>query len=623
MPIDERLYPLLERWVAEAETGRLLPAADLCRDCPDLLAEAESQIAVLRRFHLLAQPNATTAVEVQARVETKAGSSARRLSGDSLPEPGDVFGRYRILAKLGSGGMGIVCKAHDTQLDRTVALKVMRPDVAAIPSACQRFLREARALAAVRHDHVIAIYDHGEIDGVPFVAMPLLAGETLETRLGRQSPLPQDEVIRIGVELAEGLAAVHARGLIHRDLKPSNVWLEAPGGRVQLLDFGLVRDPGSRDGVTFPGALVGTPAYMSPEQANGYDLDPRSDLFSLGSVLYQAATGRVAFAASTVTATLAAVGEKNPAPARRVNPAVSAALSDLIQRLHRKKPSDRPASASEVVRQLRDLTSLGATTDWHPVEPIGRRWRTRPRRGRLVALAGMLALLLVLGAILATHFRNRPEKSVTVHDPLPARNESAEPLRVRELNVNVFHLERIDNRRSGSLRVLGKESFGAVLDDDMQVTARLSRPAYCYLIVFRPDGKDEVLYPQGAHRVPEKTDQPHYPSLIRDTVYGLTDGTGLWLVALVASERPLPSYAAWRRQHKGDPWTHADGEPDVVWLDDGQWLEALTPRGLRNRGGRGEREATGRGPIVKVVDWLKAETGGTVSAVGFTVQAKK
>lgn len=620
MQIDERLFPLLDRWVAEADAGRLLPASDLCHDCPDLLCEAERSIAVLRQFYVLARPSATTSVELQARVETTSDAPARDLPQGSLPEPGADFGRYQILAELGSGGMGIVCKARDTQLHREVALKIIRPDIAANPSASQRFLREARSLAAVRHDHVIEIYDHGEIDGVPFVVMPLLAGETLHTRHERQAPLAPAEVIRIGLELTDGLAAVHAKGLIHRDLKPSNVWLEAPSGRVKLLDFGLARDPGAKDIVTCPGAVVGTPAYLSPEQANGLELDDRSDLFSLGSVLYRAATGTSAFAAPTLTAMLAAVGENDPPPARSVNPAVPAALSDLIERLHRKRPADRPVSAAEVVHQLRALAAVSETptTDWQPAESTGRRRRGWSNRVRL-AVAGTLGLLLVLGTVLFAFVLNRPQEAA--HDPSSARDGPAEPLRVRALDI--LHLENLDDRRTWPRRLLGKESFGASPDDDIKVSARLSRPAYCYLIVFRPDGKDEVLYPQGDHEAPERTDEPRYPSKDRSKVYGLTEGAGLWLIALVASESQLPTYADWRRHHLGIPWAKSDGEANVVWLDDGNWLETVTPRGVRNRGGRGEKEAAGTAPIVRVVDWLKAETGGSVSAVGFTVEAKK
>jgi hypothetical protein len=499
------------------------------------------------------------------------------------------------------------------------------------------------------------VYDYGEESGVRFVAMPLLAGETLAARLQRQSPLPAAEVIRIGKELAEGLAAVHEKGLIHRDLKPSNVWLEAPRGRVKLLDFGLARDPRADDGLTCPGSLVGTPAYMSPEQVNGLDLDARTDLFGLGSVLYVAATGQVAFSAPTQTATMQVVGEKNPPPARTVNPAVPTGLSNLIERLHRKRPEARPASAAEVAKELGRLPASpeGPTADWQAVRPDGmrrQRWSLRAR----IAVMSAPGLFLILAAILYYSLMNRPPR-----DPGVVHTLATEPARppepVRVLSLDVLHNEGIDATKTRPRGSFGKQTFGATAEDDIKATARLSRPAYCYLIVFRPDGVDEVLYPQGANETPERTEEPHYPSADRSKVYGLTDGTGLWLVALVASAQPLPSYAEWRRQHAGGPWGESLlalgassvgllGSPDgqgpylaasvlfpgrtaaqanVVWLDDSNWLEALTPHGPQKRGTRGEKTTTGLSPVVKVVDWLKAETGGAVSALGFTVEARR
>src|SRR5208283_1181795 len=172
-----------------------------------------------------------------------------------------------------------------------------------------------------------------------------------------------------------------------------------------------------------------------------------------------------------------------------------------------------------------------------------------------------------------------------------------EPLRVRALDV--LHFRNIDNKRTEPRRALGTDSFGAGPEDDVKVTAHLSRPAYSYLIVFRPDGKDEALYPQRASDEPELTDEPVYPSKDRSKVYGLTDGTGLWVIALVASDSPLPAYAEWRRQHPGGPWARSDGEANVVWLDDGQWLEAVTPRGIRTRAERGEKEAPGARPVLQ------------------------
>jgi serine/threonine protein kinase len=204
--------------------------------------------------------------------------------------PGELgrVGRYRILRELGRGGMGVVYEAEDTKLLRRVALKVMRPEAAVNRQGRERFLREARAAAALTHDHIVPIHDVGEENGAPFLVMPLLQGETLQARLKRTRwALRVAEALRIAREIAEGLEAAHAARTIHRDVKPANVWLEEGTGRVKLLDFGLAR-PAEADGqMTGAGAVLGTPAYMSPEQASGgRHVDARTDLFSLGTVLY-------------------------------------------------------------------------------------------------------------------------------------------------------------------------------------------------------------------------------------------------------------------------------------------------------------------------------------------------
>jgi Protein kinase domain len=502
-------------------------------------------------------------------------------------------------------------------LQREVALKVLKQEWAAKPNVSMRFLREARALAAVRHDHVVEVYDYGEIEGVRFVTMPLLAGETLEKRLELQNCLPSLETARIGAELAEGLAAIHEKGLIHRDVKPSNIWLESPGERVKLLDFGLVRDTGEIDGMTNPGGLVGTPAYMSPEQLNGAEVDARSDLFSLGSVLYKTVTGRNAFAAPTLSATLAAIGEKHPAPAWTVNPAIPMPLSNLIDRTLQKNPRARPAAAKEVADELRRLIGL-SETDSGRGRGARPRWARWPRFSRNGISAAVFAAMLVLAGLMtfwvSNRWRDNPVSSEGSNAPVDA-------LRVRALDV--LHFDNRDAAKSIPRGPLGKDSFGARLGDDIKVTARLSRKAYAYLIVFRPDGTEEVLYPQGADLAPELTDEPHYPSRERNKVYGLTEGTGLWLVALVASDAPLPPYAEWRKVHGPPPWSKLAGEPNVVWLDDGQWLEALTPLGVRNRSVRSEKELAVTTPIIRLVDWLKAEAKGAGAAVEFTVQAAR
>ena len=215
--------------------------------------------------------------------------------------------------------MGAVFAAEDPLLERPIALKVMLPHAATAADSRQRFLDEARAAAALQHDHVVAIYQVGEDRGVPFFAMPLLKGETLESRLKRDRLLPAAEAVRIGREIARGLAAAHEGGLIHRDIKPANIWLEQPAARVKILDFGLARPTRRSDNLTQSGTILGTPAYMSPEQAHGQPVDPRSDLFSLGSVLYHLCTGKPPFSGEDHLAILAG-GCLGAAPAAPTKP---------------------------------------------------------------------------------------------------------------------------------------------------------------------------------------------------------------------------------------------------------------------------------------------------------------
>ncbi len=201
-----------------------------------------------------------------------AGPNANLTDFLSPPQSGDELGRlgkYRILKVMGHGGMGVVYKAEDPVLKRSVAIKAMLPGVAAGASAGQRFLREAQTMAAVEHDHIVRIHDVAEERGVPFLAMEFLKGEPLDVRLERDGKLAAAETVRIGREIAAGLQAAHERGLIHRDIKPANVWLEAPRGRVKILDFGLARSAEQESMLTQQGAIVGTPSYMAPEQARG------------------------------------------------------------------------------------------------------------------------------------------------------------------------------------------------------------------------------------------------------------------------------------------------------------------------------------------------------------------
>jgi predicted Zn finger-like uncharacterized protein len=265
------------------------------------------------------------------------------------------MGSWRILKILGAGGMGIVFLAEDIKLKRQVAIKALKAAMAVNAEHRERFTREAAAAAAVEHDYVVPIYQIGEERGIPFLAMKLLQGESLEDRLNRVGRLPLDDVLRIGQEIAEGLAAAHARGLIHRDIKPANVWLEEGRDRVKIVDFGLARARGDDSRLTQTGYMLGTPSYMPPEQANGDAVDTRSDLFSLGCVLYRMCTGELPFKGRTTLAVLTALATSDPKPPIELNPNLPPALSDLVMRLLNKLPEDRPASAREVAETLEEL----------------------------------------------------------------------------------------------------------------------------------------------------------------------------------------------------------------------------------------------------------------------------
>jgi eukaryotic-like serine/threonine-protein kinase len=319
-------------------------------------------------------------------------------------ESGEIgwLAHYRVLRLIGRGGMGIVFEANDTQLNRPVALKVLSPELARAPDFRQRFLREAQAAAAVGGEHVVSIFHIGEANDVPYFAMELLAGESLEARLLRQPQLPVAEVLRIGREIATGLAEPHSRGLVHRDIKPGNVWLQSPAGRVKLLDFGLAYQADSGQNLTRTGVILGTPAYMAPEQADGVRVDARADLFSLGCILYQMAAGRPPFSGSTAMSILKAVALHEPPSPSGLGVAVPAGFDNLLAHLLSKRPEGRPASATEVADALRGMEAGGspASISFPALAPYIRPSGLSRRRAVVLATgAGSLILAGILTAM--------------------------------------------------------------------------------------------------------------------------------------------------------------------------------------------------------------------------------
>jgi serine/threonine protein kinase len=318
------------------------------------------------------------------------------------------LGGYRVLEILGTGGMGVVFRAEDVNLQRQVALKAMLPAMTVDPSSKDRFLREARAAASVKHDNVVTIHQVDEDRGIPFLAMELLQGESLSRRLARGEPLAHQETLRIGREIAAGLDAAHSKGLVHRDIKPGNIWLEAPDGRVKILDFGLARAPAGNAQLTGEGVIIGTPAYMCPEQASGRLPDARGDLFSLGCVLYAMCAGSAPFKGSDAISTLVAVVSQVPQHVRTLDPSLPRDFADLVMHLLEKKPEDRPQTARIVANRIADLESNKPVVRW-PMKPQRAAarslpalpWRTVAAVTGGLGLLGMLAVAAVTLAVVS------------------------------------------------------------------------------------------------------------------------------------------------------------------------------------------------------------------------------
>ena len=402
---------LVKRFVsnklADGELVRLEDHLDDCSKCQTLLeTETADSDSWTEAVYSLRDSEGWYASNTAVEDGETAGDSAepyinkmvlKSLAPSDDPEMLGRIGAYEVSGVIGQGGMGVVLKAHDRSLNRIVALKVLRPFLAISGAARQRFFREARAAATINHDNVMPIHSVGESSSeLPYLVMPYVRGESLQQRIARSGPFSTIEVVRIGMQVASGLNAAHEQGLVHRDIKPANIILEEGVEKLWITDFGLARliDDAS---LTRTGVIAGTPEYMSPEQAKGDSLDERSDLFSLGALMYAAATGHPPFRASTSYGVMRRITDDDPRPIREINTQIPQWLESFIFKLLSKDPKDRIGSASEVERLLKEsLAHLQHPTAFELPSELNEFKNSRKPGGLVILKAFALATATVL-----------------------------------------------------------------------------------------------------------------------------------------------------------------------------------------------------------------------------------
>ncbi len=446
------------------------------------------------------QPAAAPALDLTALAAWPEGPP--RSAGPLPVVPG-----YEVLGLLGEGGMGIVYKARQVGLNRTVALKMIRPDHHADEQVRARFRREAEAVAALKHPHIVTVHAVGEHDGRPYLAFEFVPGGSLADG-PRGQPRPARVAAALVADVAGAVQHAHQRGILHRDLKPSNVLLDERG-RPLLTDFGLARPLQPDAGLTGSGAPLGSPAYMAPEQAGGRPeaVGPATDVFGLGAILYELLTGRPPHQGADLLSTLEQAARGAILPARRVNPKVPRALNAICARALAPEPGQRYASAAEMERDLR-------------------RYLGRPRR---LALAGVGALVLMLAVALLPLLRRKP---AVAPEQAPLSGE---------LVVRIWSMDKLGKR---GLKVEEAGALPARNGEAFHVEARLSRPAHVYLVWLRGGGGIEPLYPWTGDELtgspPEASPEPvvHSPPEL-DRGWKMDGPSGLETVLLLARATPL------------------------------------------------------------------------------------
>jgi serine/threonine protein kinase len=541
----------------------------------------------------------------QARLEGLLDADERTAQrpGQGVPLP--AVAGYEVIARLGRGGMGVVYKARHRKLNRLVALKMIRAEIAS-PDHRRRIQIEAEAVARLQHPSIVQIHEVGEHDSLPFLALELVEGGSLARRLGKE-PLSAVEAARMLRLLARAVAHAHGRGIVHRDLKPENVLLGAPLdepalqtalGCPKITDFGLARLAGEGPRLTRPGALVGTPGYMAPEQVEGQEAGAPADVYSLGVILYRLLAGCLPFESRSLGELLYQISHHPPPPLQQKVPWVPESLERLCLACL-EKAADRRPTASEVAKRLDEFLDSAKG----PLLP-------RPSRRRLLwgglSSAALLAWGLGWGlAGLSLPSGDRPRAALSVNA------------------LRVHHFAGRDQVPHGEL---GKHSSAANYRDYVSVMVELSEAAYFYVVELNFEGKEQLIWPADADgeaapaKPPTKRTQVCCPGGDRRLWLDEEKArSGLQVYVVAASRRPLPSYARWKQQRGTVNWTrHPPG--NTVWLADPHGCSALHRGGVQ----RSKVRPAVKGPALDALcQAMRAGGVEVVKALAFPVLPKE
>ncbi len=536
--------------------------------------------------------------------DEKAPDDLHFLQASTRPDSLGRIGHYEVLRVIGRGGVGIVFQAFDEVLRREVALKVLSPQMAATSPARKRFLREARSSARVRHENVVQVFAVEE-QPLPYLVMELIPGETLQQRLGRTGPLDATEVVRVGHQIAEGLAAAHAAGLVHRDIKPANVLIEdGPKGRVKLTDFGLARAADDAS-LTQSGVVAGTPLYMAPEQARGEALDARADLFSLGSVLYEMASGRPPFRAATAYGVMKRVIDDTPRPIRDLIPETPRWLADVIARLHAKKPEARFQTAREVADLLGGCEARPDANDTHthlhPIPrsaPPGRRWRW-------IAVAALLLPALAAVLLWAAGLTPWPTRQQTPPDGKPPERKGPEEdftntlgMRFKRLPAGKFLMGSSAEEVGHWLKRVDQEGHKLFLKAEApQHEVEITRPFYLGVTEVTVEQLRRFIEAEPKHGVDERWRSPGFDQSDEHPAVFVSWQNAVdfcaWLSKKEGKQYRLPTEAEWEYACRagGQGTRYCFGDDDAL-LGEHAWF-AGNARGATKPVGRKKPNAWG------------------------------